>query len=134
MEAVKTYNIVIIDDSEIDLELLAHIVSDLPDVKVFKFHCAIKAVKFLASSPKGSIDLVLCDYEMPKLNGLDVLMRFRKKNITVPFIFISAYVSVELANLCKSEGASGFVVKPYVSHQLLAKVERAMNYQYRLQA
>jgi CheY-like chemotaxis protein len=124
---------VIIDDSEIDLELLAHVVSDLSDINVYKFQHGLDAVDFLSSNSKINIDLVLCDYEMPKCNGLDVLIKFRKKNISAPFIFISAFVSVELANLCKSEGATGFIVKPYVTHQLLTKIEKVLNYQHRLQ-
>lgn len=119
---------VVIDDSEIDLELLAHIISDLPNVQVHKFQQASNAIAFLRSDKDFSIDLVLCDYEMPKFNGLDILIKFRKKNISVPFLFISAYVSDELANLCKSEGATGFIVKPYITHQLLSVVEEALNY------
>jgi len=125
---------VIIDDSEIDLELLAHIVSDLPNVNVYKFQRSVDAIRFFSSHSKLSIDLVLCDYEMPKYNGLDLLIKFRNRNISAPFIFISAYVSSELANLCKSEGATGFIVKPYITHQLLAKIEKAMNYQHLMQA
>lgn len=128
MQHTKNYNVVVIDDSEIDLELLAHIISDLPNVQVHKFQQASNAIAFLRSDKDFSIDLVLCDYEMPKFNGLDILIKFRKKNISVPFLFISAYVSDELANLCKSEGATGFIVKPYITHQLLSVVEEALNY------
>jgi two-component system NtrC family response regulator len=121
---------VIIDDSEIDLELLAHVVSDIPNVNVYKFQQGRHAVEFLSKNDDINIDLVLCDYEMPKLNGLDILIRFRNKNMSTPFIFISAYVNVELANLCRSEGATGFIVKPYVTHEILTRIEKAMNYQY----
>jgi CheY-like chemotaxis protein len=134
MQNNNTYNVVIIDDSEIDLELLAHIVSEIPNVTVFKFQSGKEAVRFLSTNNTHVVDLVLCDYEMPKVNGLDVLMKFRAKNISVPFIFISAYVNIQLVNICKSEGATGFVVKPYITHKLQAKIEKAMNYKYRLQA
>jgi CheY-like chemotaxis protein len=130
----KTYHVVIVDDSEIDLELLAHVVSDLPNINVYKFQQGVDAIAFLSSNSKIKIDLFLCDYEMPKFNGLDILIKVRKKNISVPFLFISAHVSVELANLCKSEGATGFIVKPYITNQLLTKIEKAINYQYSLQA
>jgi CheY-like chemotaxis protein len=130
---IKTYNVVIIDDSEIDLELLAHVVLDLPNINVLKFRNSPDAVDFLSKKREVNIDLVLCDYEMPKFNGLDILIKFRKKNISAPFIFISAYISGDLANMCKSEGATGFIVKPYVTHELLTKIEKAMNYQYSLQ-
>lgn len=131
---MSTYNIVIIDDSEIDLELLAHVVSDLPNVNVYKFQKGVDAIKFLSRNSNLNIDLVLCDYEMPKFNGLDILIKFRNKNLSSPFIFISAYVNIELANLCKSEGATGFIVKPYITDQLLSKIEKAINYQHLLQA
>jgi two-component system chemotaxis response regulator CheY len=116
------------------LELLAHVVSDLPNVKIYKFQQGAHAVEFLSKNSKLNIDLVLCDYEMPKLNGLDILIKFRNTNMSAPFIFISAYVNMELANLCKSEGATGFIVKPYITNQLLTKIEKVMNYQHGLQA
>ncbi|WP_293745965.1 response regulator [uncultured Paraglaciecola sp.] len=125
---------VIIDDNEIDLELLAHVVSDLTEVNVNKFQHASEALDFLINKNKTRIDLVLCDYEMPKYNGLDILIKFRKKNISVPFMFISAFNNDELTNLCKSEGATDLIVKPFVTHQLLTKIEKALNYQDVLQA
>ncbi len=134
MPNTQNFNVVIIDDSEIDLELLAHIVSDLADVNVHKFQQASDALKFLNGKNKVSLDLVLCDYEMPNFNGLDILVKFRKKNISVPFMFISACKSDELTNLCLSEGATDFIVKPFVTHQLLTKIEKTLNYQGGLQA
>ena len=123
----KTYNVIVIDDSEIDLELLALIISDLPQVNVLKFRNSSEALKLLSKKNPITIDLVLCDYEMPKFNGLDLLIKFRNNSFT-PFIFISAYISTKLVNLCKSEGATGFIVKPFVTRDLLAKIKKAMNY------
>jgi two-component system chemotaxis response regulator CheY len=131
---IKAYNVVIIDDSEIDLELLELIILDLPNVNVLKFRNSPDAMDFLSSNLEVNINLVLCDYLMPTYNGLDILIKFRKKNISAPFIFISTYNSVELTKLCKSEGATGFIVKPYVTHLLLTKIIKAMNYQHCLQA
>jgi FixJ family two-component response regulator len=48
----------------------------------------------------------------------------------VPFIFISGHVSLELANTCKKNGATGFVVKPYTANSLLDKIEKTINYQH----
>ena len=134
LQQTQNYNVVIIDDSEIDLELLAHIVSDLADVTIHKFQKASAALEFLTKKNKVSLDLVLCDYEMPTINGLDILVKFRKKNISIPFMFISACNSIELTNLCKSEGATDFIVKPFVTHNLLTKIEKALNYQSGLNA
>ncbi|MFT6284964.1 MAG: hypothetical protein ACJAXM_001440 [Arenicella sp.] len=55
-----------IDDDDIDLELLALIVSDLPNIDVLKRENNSDAVDFLSSKSKVSIDWMLCDYEIPR--------------------------------------------------------------------
>lgn len=125
---IKIFTVLIIDDCEVDLELLAHIVSDLPNVNVLKFKNSWDVINLLSNKIIDDVDLVLCDYQMPRFNGLDILIKFRSINKSTPFIFISAYMDTKLVNTCKSEGATGFIVKPYITHQLLAKIEKVMNY------
>lgn len=125
---IKIFTVLIIDDCEVDLELLAHIVSDLPNVNVLKFKNSWDVINLLSNKIIDDVDLVLCDYQMPRFNGLDILIKFRSINKSTPFIFISAYMDTKLVNTCKSEGATGFIVKPYITHQLLTKIEKVMNY------
>lgn len=57
-------------------------------------------------------ELVLCDIEMPILNGIDVLKEVRRKEIQVEFAFISNYESFEFAKEAIRYGVTSYITKP----------------------
>ncbi|WP_188803645.1 response regulator transcription factor [Sporolactobacillus putidus] len=70
-------------------------------------------------------DLVLLDWMLPKLNGLEVCRRIRKKSL-VPIIIMTArdYVGDKVAGL--DGGADDYITKPFEIEELLARVRVAI--------
>lgn len=68
------------------------------------------------------IGLVLLDIKMPKVNGLEVLKTIKEKNPEMNVIIITGYKSVETASEASSLGASGYIVKPFQSDEILGAV------------
>lgn len=70
-------------------------------------------------------DLVLLDWMLPKLNGLEVCRRIRKKSF-VPIIIMTArdYVGDKVAGL--DGGADDYITKPFEIEELLARVRVAL--------
>ncbi|MGH8016379.1 MAG: response regulator, partial [Candidatus Zixiibacteriota bacterium] len=62
---------------------------------------------------KENADIVLCDLNMPGMNGLEVLQAIRQKGIKIPFMLITAHGSVELATQAIREGVYHFLMKPF---------------------
>jgi len=60
----------------------------------------------------GVPDVVLCDYRLPSMNGIEILKEFRKTYVTNPFFLMTGYYKVKLASLAKSEGANDVFEKP----------------------
>src|ERR1041384_8174847 len=60
-------------------------------------------------------DIVFCDVKMPKIDGIELLERVKKANITTPFIIISAHGTKETALECIKRGAYFFIQKPFES-------------------
>jgi CheY-like chemotaxis protein len=70
-------------------------------------------------------DLIIADFQMPKINGLEFLQKIRKSGFyrDVPIIFLSGIVDEELKSLCFKSGAKDFLRKPFNPNVLISKIE-----------
>jgi two-component system chemotaxis response regulator CheY len=73
----------------------------------------------------GEIDFVLCDWFMPGLDGLTVLVILRSEGYGVPFGFVTAEYSERSRQLAIEAGASFVINKPFAGGELVAKMEAA---------
>ena len=71
-------------------------------------------------------DLILLDIIMPKLDGLVLCRRLKDKPQTknIPIIIVTALVRNDLSERCKEAGADDFIIKPFVSSELLDKIKK----------
>ncbi len=65
--------------------------------------------KALALKP----DLVLSDWNMPTMNGIDMLVSLRSSGSTVPFGFVTSEGSEEMRTRAASSGAQFLIAKPF---------------------
>ncbi len=75
---------------------------------------------------KNSYDVALCDIRMPKLEGLEVLLKAGEAGRSTQFIMISAYGNVENAVEATKRGAYDFITKPPDLNRLLVSVRNAI--------
>jgi len=76
----------------------------------------------LAKIKNDSLDLVLLDIKMPKLDGIEVLRRAKQNGFTAPILMLTAYQSVELAKAAIKLGALDYLPKPFDRNQILTTV------------
>ncbi len=67
-------------------------------------------------------DCILLDLGLPGIDGVSLLKRWRKKNINVPIIIITARDSLDDRVLGLDVGADDYVVKPFDLNELLARI------------
>lgn len=75
---------------------------------------------------KNSYDVALCDIRMPKLEGLEVLLKAGEAGRSTQFIMISAFGNVENAVEATKRGAYDFITKPPDLNRLLVSVRNAI--------
>ena len=75
---------------------------------------------------ESSVDLVLLDVMMPKLDGFGVLEELRRSQPTLPIIMVTARGAEEDRVRGLSDGADDYVVKPFSAKELLARVEAVL--------
>jgi CheY-like chemotaxis protein len=90
---------------------------------------AINGKKAQAMLTKEAFDLVLCDWEMPEMSGLELLTWCREQDNlkTMPFIMVTSRGDKENVVQAIQAGVSGYVSKPFTNEQLLTKVKQALN-------
>src|SRR2546426_430080 len=58
-------------------------------------------------------DLVLTDWNMPGMPGIDLLKNVRAKGDQTPFVFVTSEGTDEMRSVALNAGASGLIVKPF---------------------
>ncbi len=78
---------------------------------------------------KQSFDLILCDWEMPELSGLELLSWCREQDNlkATPFVMVTSRGDKENVVQAIQAGVSDFVGKPFSSEQLIGKVTKALS-------
>src|SRR5277367_5931670 len=71
-------------------------------------------------------DLILTDFKLPGMTGLEMLQIIRRLNSQVPVIIMTAYGTVENAVEAMKAGAADFLLKPFSLDQLVAVVSKAL--------
>jgi two-component system, chemotaxis family, chemotaxis protein CheY len=71
-------------------------------------------------------DAVLTDQNMPRLDGLGFIRKFRQSSVSagVPVVFISTESSQDIVQQARDAGATGWIVKPFDQAKLLSVVSK----------
>jgi diguanylate cyclase (GGDEF)-like protein len=123
LRIVQNYdiNILIVDDSSMSLNMLA-ITLDKMHFNIHKAKDGVEALKVLDQDKKFS--LVLTDYHMPNMDGLELTQEIRKryKKDELAIIAISGQEDSESTSLFLKVGANDFIKKPYSYEELALRI------------
>ncbi len=74
-----------------------------------------------------SVDLVLLDLKMPRMDGLAMLKELMTRTPVPRVVMLTAYHSVEVAQRATQLGAIDYITKPFERQALLDAVDRALS-------
>lgn len=72
-------------------------------------------------------DVIVADITMPRLNGIDALVRLRQDGDHVPVVFLTMHRDATFARRALEAGASGFVLKHSASVELISAIRAALS-------
>ncbi len=116
------YNILCVDDNKNNLYTLNSLLSTIENIRCFE---ALNSKEALAILLKNQIDLILCDVQMPDINGFELaqMIKSNKKTKYIPIIFVTAvFKNDEFIKYGFKIGAIDYITKPIDDNQLLNKI------------
>src|SRR5438034_75101 len=117
LETLTPGTILIIDDEAAIRESL----ETLLDLEGYAVRSAENGQEGLARIAERPFDLVLLDFAMPDVNGIDLLREIRERDPQLSVIMITAYGTVENAVKAMQAGAVNFIQKPWDNEKLIAE-------------
>jgi len=115
--------VLIIDDSIAIASLLANEI--LPHAG-YRTAVSLSGGEGLAVVRKTQPDLILCDLEMPDMNGLEVLRSLRSEGLNIPSVMMTAFGSEAIAAQALRIGVKDYIIKPFTTEEILAAVDNAL--------
>ncbi|MEX2152966.1 MAG: sigma-54 dependent transcriptional regulator [Gemmatimonadaceae bacterium] len=80
----------------------------------------------LGALAKGDVDLIISDFRMPGLSGLEFLEMLRDEGRDIPLIMLTGYATIEHAVASIKAGAADYITKPLQAEQLEHAVKQAL--------
>ncbi len=115
LEEEKNIRIAIIDDARFMRTLISSVLEE-EGFETVSFGNPVEALKILSDTPT---DIILVDYEMPQMNGLEFIEKFKPKEKHVPTVMLTTETDVNLAVNAIRLGASDFLTKPFKKDELI---------------
>jgi two-component system, NtrC family, response regulator HydG len=113
--------LVIDDDKDICIVLSKFLTKNSYVVNVA--HTGEEGLKQLRST---DFDLILCDYRLPDISGIELLQKIKILSSTVAVIIITGYSDVKTAVETFRYGASDYVIKPLYPDELLVTIKETI--------
>ena len=117
--------LLVVDDEAVQLESLRRGLRS-KGYSVFGATSGQEALDVLKSREGDEIGLVITDYAMPDMNGIELLNCIRAASKTLPTILMTAYGDKQIVINALRSGCEGYIEKPFTLEQLLGEIQRTI--------
>ncbi len=119
---------VLIVDDEAELRKSTRLVLTKADYQVVEAEDGQQAIEAIRSGDNPLVlSAVICDLVMPNVNGMEAIAFFRSQFPGVPILVVTGHPNIENMTELYKQGVVDYLVKPIVSEELLAAVEKTVS-------
>ena len=118
-----TERILVIDDEPDMLMLMSMIIEENTEWEVESTNNPSEGLKM---AMENDYDLIIADLKMPGLDGMEVFEELKEMKPDIPFIIITAFGSLEIADEARNKGVADFITKPFRKDTILFTMDRVL--------
>lgn len=117
--------ILLIDDTPLSITLLQHVIKKIPEYESVAFTDPVEALDWCRDNEP---DLVIVDYTMPEMNGIQFTQQFRGfvNYDSVPVLMVTTSDEISIRHKALAGGVTDFLIKPIDNSELIARARNLL--------
>ena len=120
--------VLLVEDDPHSMNLIKSMLNDLGIYQVHTASNGLKAKRFLEDAgTKNHANVMLCDWKMPALSGIDLLRHVRLSKPKMPFLMITGQAGEASVIEARAAGVTGYIRKPFTVDDLRKKLRIVQN-------
>lgn len=113
-------NVLLVDDSAVMRKMIRRSLRQA-GIEVGEAYEAANGVEGLTQLTGNAVDIVLCDWNMPEMSGIEFLKEARK-TLQTPIVMLTTESSPDRVSEAMAAGASGYITKPFTPEKLMETI------------
>lgn len=120
-DTLSDMRVLVVEDQSDARALLRGMLMNFGITQIFEAADGKEALVFTDTALE-MIDLVICDWNMPRLSGIELLRQMRSVSPDMPFLMLTGRGDIESVAAAKSSGVTAYICKPFSPAGLEAKL------------
>jgi len=120
-DPIRSLRILVVEDQQQTRVWITDVLRQMGVKDVETASDGADALEIVRRDPK-SVDMIICDWAMPRMNGMDLLAAVRGLRPDLPFIMETGHGTKEHVLAARERGVAGFIVKPFSAAQLEVRI------------
>lgn len=118
---IEKLKVLVVDDQPDARALVRGMLGELGVTQIFEAADGKEAMSF-TDAAMDMIDVIICDWNMPKMSGIELLRQMRSVSYDVPFLMVTGRSDLDLVASAKSSGVTAYIRKPFSPAHLEVKL------------
>ncbi len=114
---LQDLRVLIVEDDPQSAKFLQKVLAKLGVHQAYNSVDGREAQEFLDAAD-DMIDLIICDWEMPRMTGIELLQQVRTVHLDMPFIMVTGNTEAESVKTAIKYHVNGYIGKPYSPQQI----------------
>lgn len=123
--ALSALRVLVVDDEEGPRHFIESVLRDLGMSEITTAVDGRRALELFAVDNQA-FDLIVCDWMMPQLSGMEVLRYVRQARPDLPFLMVTALATPQAVRKALEQRVTGYIAKPFTPDQLEEKILTAL--------
>ena len=120
-QEIDALKVLVVEDNLQARTMIRMMCKELGISQVFTANDGKEALDFLGSCD-DLVNIIICDWKMPRMTGIELLQQVRTVDLDVPFLMLTGLANVDSVVAARESGVSGYLRKPFSAEQLEQKI------------